>query len=106
MNLKTYDFPEISQSKMAFSTLKTDMKLLAEAQARGFDDSHNPYVKLFNTLFFVGGRIKFKEGLDPDFKKKAYAYLLAFMRSFEPKHEHKQAISAMILSEPVEPTLG
>jgi len=99
MNLKEYDFPELNGLQIAFSTLKTDEKLLAEAKERGFYGGHTEYNALFSNLFFNGGELNLKKDLSEDFKNKALKYLKAFMGSFEPKHEEKEAISALILSE-------
>ena len=99
MDLKTFKFPELNGVDMAFSTLKTDKTLLAEAKERGFDNMYNPYNRLFSELFFNGGKIEFKEDVDEEFKKKAWSYCKCLMRSFEPKHEHKEAVCAMIMSE-------
>lgn len=104
MDLKTFKFPELNGIDLAFSTLKTDKTLLEEAKERGFYNGRGEYNTLFSKLFFSGGQITFKENLDPDFKTKAWTYTRAFMRSFEPKHEEKEAICAMLLSELVEPT--
>lgn len=105
MNIQEYKFPKIDGFAMAFSTLKTDMVLLAEAKERGFYDGNTPYNRLFSQIFFRGGKVKFKESISPEFKSAAWPYLKAFMASFEPKHEEKEAISALLLSELVEPEL-
>ena len=82
--------------------LPTDKKLLAEAKDRGFYRGYTPHNKLFSTLFFKGGKLHFKQDLNSEFKSKALPYLKAFMGSFAPKHEEKEAICAMLLSELVE----
>ncbi len=105
MDLTKFNYPKLSGIDMVFSTIKTDTQLLAEAKSRGFYDGHTPYNKLFSNLFFNGGRVKFKEGIDSEFKNKAWTYCRAFMASFEPKHEEKEAISAMIMSELLEPEI-
>jgi hypothetical protein len=105
LNLKEYQFPKVTGVDVAFSTLRTDDVLLKEAEARGFNKSSNPYCMLFSTIFFNGGKVKFKESLDPSFKERAWPYFRALIGSFSPKHEHKQAVCAMILSELVEPEL-
>lgn len=103
MNLtKEFTFPTVTDIQMALGHGNTNPTLLKEAQARGFDKSSNPYNKLFNKLFFSGGKLNFKNDLDPTFKDKALRYLTALMRSFEPRHEHKEAVCALILSELVE----
>ena len=105
MNLLDFKLPEVTGLDIAFPTLKTNKELLAEAKERGFYDGNTPYNKLFSEIFFGGGRVKFKEGIDEDFKKRAWAYCRAFMGSWEPKHEEKEAICALIMSEILEPKL-
>ena len=100
MNLATYNLPNLTDAQISFSTLKTDPALLAEAKDRGFYSNHaDPYVKLFEKIFFKGGKVDFKPGLDEEFRVRAMRYLKAFMRSFAPSHEDKEAVSALILSE-------
>lgn len=103
MKLTSFQFPTLSDADLAFSTVRTNPALLAEARERGFYNGHTPYNDLFNTLFFKGGRLSFKTKIDPGFKEKASRYLRALMSSFEPKHEEKEAVCAMILSELVLP---
>lgn len=105
MNLKEFKFPSAS-GNFGFSTLKTDPKLLKEAKKRGFYEEKTPYNALFSELFFSGGKLNFKKDLPEDFKSSATEYLLSFMRSFEPKHEEKEAVSALILSELVDIDTG
>jgi len=99
MNLKTYKFTKPN------GCLPADSKLLAEARDRGFYGGRTPYNDLFSSLFFGGGALNLKKGLNEDFKASALPYLKAFMGSFEPKHEEKEAICAMLLSELVEAEL-
>ena len=104
MDIKQYEFPELSKADVLFPTIRTDKNLLEEAKERGFYNGHTPYNDLFSDLFFNGGKINFKKNLDKEFKAKALPYLKAFMQSFEPKHEEKEAICALLLSELVEVT--
>jgi len=104
MDITKYDFPELNGIDIIIPTIKTDNNLLEEASKRGFYDGHTPYNDLFSKLFFEGGTIHFKKDLDKDFKAKALPYLKAFMASFEPAHEDKEAICALLLSELVEVT--
>jgi hypothetical protein len=104
MNLREHKFPEVSRIDMAFSTFRTDPALLAEAKARGFYNGHTPYNRMFSTLFFKGGKLNYKKDVPEEFLNAAVPYLKAFMGSFEPKHEEKEAICALLLSELVEPT--
>lgn len=96
MNIKEHKFQDTS-----FCT-PTDKKLLEEAKKRGFYNGHTKYNKLFSDLFYSGGKLNFKKDIDEEFKKKAISYLKSFMQSFEPKHEEKEAISALLLSELVD----
>jgi hypothetical protein len=105
LDLTTFQFPNVTGLDSAFSTFDTIPALLNEAKLRGFYNDSNPYCKLFSKLFFSGGKIVFKQDLDPEFKKRAFPYLRSFMGSFSPKHEHKEAICAMLLSELAEPEL-
>lgn len=106
MDLKTFKFPEVRGVDMAFSIFKTNKELLAEAEERGFYNGNTPYNRLFSELFFGGGKVQFKDGIDEDFKNKAWAYCRSFMSSWEPKHEEKEAICAMIMSELLESKLA
>jgi hypothetical protein len=91
--------PTLTDVEIAISTVKTDPALLAEAKARGFYNGHTPYNALFGSLFFRGGKLNFKKRLDPEFKTTATRYLRALMGSFEPSHEDKEAVCALLLSE-------
>ena len=101
-----YPFPELSNFDVAFSTLNTPADLLAEAEARGFLLGNTEFNTLFSELFFSGGQLHFKDGLDPEFKRRGSVYLKALMASFEPKHEHKEAVCALLLSELVDARKG
>ena len=108
MDLKEFDFPKYdtyTQADIAFSTLKTDPKLLEEAKERGFYGGRTQYNTLFGEIFYNGGKIKWKEGVEEEFRKNVYLYFKCLIRSFDPKHEEKEAICAMLLSEIVEPEL-
>ena len=99
MNLQKFEFPTVRGLDLAFSTFETNPVLLAEARKRGFYGGNTPANKLFSDLFFNGGKITFKKDLPEEYKTNATRYLKAFMRSFEPKQEEKEAICALILSE-------
>lgn len=105
MDLTKHKFPEVTGVDMAFSTFKTDKELLAEAKERGFYNGRTPYNKLFSSLFYSGGKVKFKKGVDEEFKSKVWKYCRSFMSSWEPKHEEKEAICALLMSEILEPEL-
>ena len=100
LDLRAYPWPEVTGLDVAFPTANTDPKLLAEAKRRGYDDYPEKHgVKMFMTLFYSGGRIKFREDVPDEHKKNVYAYLRSFMGSWAPKHEHKTAICGMLLDE-------
>ena len=105
MDLKTFEFPEVNGVDMAFSTFRTIPELLEEAKERGFYDGRTEYNDLFSKLFFEGGKVEFKPDLDEEFKKRAWTYCRSFMGSYEPKHEEKEGICAMIMSEVLLPDL-
>lgn len=106
LDLHAFEFPAVSGVDAVFCCFRTDPALLAEAKRRGFYNGHTPYNQLFSSLFFSGGKLKFKEGVPEDFVKRAWPYCHAFMGSFEPKHEEKEAICAMLLSELVHPEVA
>ena len=99
MKLKDYNF---EKTEGIFSNLKTDSFLLEIAKEKGFYNGHTSYNNLFSELFFSGGKLNFKTNLDPEFKTNATVYLKSFMSSFEPKHEEKEAICSLLLSELVD----
>jgi hypothetical protein len=105
MNIQEFKFPKTTGIDFAFPTFNTIPELLNEARDRGFYGGNTKYNKMFSTLFFGGGTVKFKEDLNEEFKKNAWSYMRAFMGSFSPKHEEKEAICALLLSELVEPEL-
>ncbi|MBM66083.1 MAG: hypothetical protein CMH55_07610 [Myxococcales bacterium] len=58
----------------------------------------DPYVELVRRLFFEGGSVaewKAREGVDRDL---AIKNLRAVLGSYEPKHEHKEAGAAYLVS--------
>lgn len=99
MDITKYNFKKVSKIDSVLCCFDTDKKLLAEAKRRGFYDGDTKYNTLFSQLFFSGGTLVFKKGLDEEFMAKAIPYLKAFMKSFAPKHEEKEAVCALILSE-------
>lgn len=96
MDLKTFEFPDLND---VAAVRKASMELLAEAEERGFYDGGTEYNDLFSELFFDGGKIEFQKNLDEGFKTKAWTFCQAFMSSWDPKHEHKAAICALLMSE-------
>lgn len=104
MNLEDYDFKEVTELDLAFGC-KLDNELLKEAENRGFLYGDTEYNSLFAKLFFKGGTVVFKKDAKKSFVQKAWPYCRAVMASFAPKHEHKEAVCAMLMSEMLEPEL-
>ena len=100
MDLKDFKFPTDRRVS------DTNPELLEEAKQRGFADDRGEYVRLFSNLFFNGGRVVPKLDIDQAYYDRVWAYLRAYMGSFTAKHESKEAICAMLLSEIVLPTLA
>jgi len=99
MNVLKFKFPKINDVDLAFSTIKTNQKLLSEAKKRGFYNGSTKYNDMFSSLFFKGGSLDFKSELDETFISDAVSYFKALAKSFEPKHEEKEAVCALLLSE-------
>lgn len=63
-----------------------------------FKEGDTKWNKLFTKIFYFGeapGTIETVEGIDP---QRAGRHILAIMKSFEPKHEHKEAACAYLMS--------
>src|SRR5579871_382448 len=71
-----------------------------EAIPKEFKDGNTKWNKLFHVWFFEGlekgAEFKPKAGVD---KTKALRHVRAVMGSFEPRHEHKEAAVAYMMSE-------
>ena len=77
------------------ATLMPPMADIPEA----FTRHSNPWVRLFVDWFYLGlDRMTAvpKDGIDKD---RALRHIMCVMRSFEPKHEHKTAACAYLLSQ-------
>lgn len=98
-DIRSYLFPTLTGFDIAFSSVKTDPVLLAEAKARGFYCKRTPHNDMFSKLFFCGGKVNFKKNIPEEIRQKIWAYLRALMGSFEPSHEDKEAVCALLLSE-------
>lgn len=103
MNLKDFTFPEVTPADKVFPTFGTDKQLLSEAKKRGYYNGSTPHNKLFSKLFFKGGSVTFKKRINPEYKNRVWTYCRAFMGSWTPKHEEKEAICSLLMSEIIEP---
>jgi len=95
MKLSEFKFPDVSKIDLAFSTFDTIPELLEEAKKR------NPVKGMdkFSELFYSGGKIELKSDVEGTWKEKAFIYAKALMRSWAPKHEHKELVVGMIFEE-------
>lgn len=101
MDVKSFEFPEVVN-------VPVDKDLLAEAKKRGFYKGRTEYNDLFIDMIFgeMHG-LKFKEGLDEDFKIKATSYLKTIICSLELRRRsadegedaEREAICVLLLSE-------
>lgn len=96
------DITKLDFTKATETSYNVDKSLLAEADKRGFLHGHTKYNDLFSELFFSGGKLNFKENLDKEFVNNVLPYFKSLIGSFGPKHEHKEAVCALILSELVD----
>lgn len=103
LDLKTYPWPTVTGADVIFPTANTDPRLLKEAERRGYSmysgGNYKPGNKMFQTLFYEGGKIIYREDVPKEHRENVYAYLRSFMGSWAPKHEHKHAVCAMLLDE-------
>lgn len=105
LDIEKYPFPELDDTMMAFSVLKTDPKLLEEAKARGYGEFNGANsdcaaaLRLFDKIFFEGAKVVYKVDIEAKPWRNIRRYMVALMKSWEPKHEHKRAVCAMLLAE-------
>lgn len=97
LDLSTYPWPKLKDFERVFSTLNIPPELLKEATYR----RHNLELgkEKFNELFFRGGKVKLQKGSIGTWKEDAWVYCQALMTSFEPKHQQKELVCAMIMQE-------
>jgi hypothetical protein len=106
MKLQNYPLPIPTDADRAFPTYDTDARLLEMAKELGFDNRSNPYYQLVSNIFFqgCGGFVPKKElWITDEYAARVFNYFDCLLRSWKPKHEHKTAVCAFLLSEIVEP---
>jgi len=93
---------EVSDIQMAFPASVTEMmpslKDIPEEFQIGGGDGHTKWNKLFNDCFYSGVKnldLIPKDGIDPG---RAWRHIRCIMGSYEPKHEHKEAACAYLMS--------
>jgi len=102
INLSEYNWPEVAEVDEAFPTFVAPDDLLEEATQRGHLHNENKEGNImFSQIFFNKGKIIFKKNLTEG-QKKAWLWCTVFIGSYDPKHEHKEAIAGMIMEEVVE----
>lgn len=96
----------ISQVQLVFpaNIVGEYLPLMEEIPAEFKDwNKNNHWVKQVTTWFFFGvdlakSKVKFKSTFTEEDQKNAWRHLSACLNSFEPKHEHKEAGVAYLLS--------
>jgi hypothetical protein len=93
-----YKPKQIDGIQAAFPTSVEDFLPDYGAVPDEFKSRHNKWVKLVSRWFFSGlkgAQFKWKDGIDGD---TALRHLKYCMGSWEPKHEHKEAGVAYLMS--------
>jgi hypothetical protein len=99
LDLRQFKFPEVTAADMAFPTANTNPVLLEEAKRRGYLYGHKSGNKMFTTLFYKGGALQIRKDIPEDFLRAVNGYFRSLIGSWAPKHEHKEAVCAMLLDE-------
>lgn len=89
---------EVTALELSFGYNNPKLMPTMEIVPKEFQDGHTKWNDIFSQLFFKGGAgyvLTEKPGID---KVKAITHLVALMRSWEPKHEHKEAACAWVMS--------
>lgn len=89
---------DVTRLEMAFPTDVSRLMPAMETIPEEFSRRSNPYVRTTSQWFFKGlerGALKAKPGIS---EGKALAHLQTILGSFEPKHEHKKAAVAYLMS--------
>ncbi len=86
----------VSDVEMAFGTVNGLPKWTEIPE--NFKSAGNEWCRLFSKIFFSGAKVLFKEkdGID---KNLAFRHIRALMASCEPRHEHKEAGVAYVMSQ-------
>lgn len=95
MDLSKYKFPDVTEADLAFPTLHAPPELIEEANSRNIKKGREK----FSELFFNGGEIVLQEDVKGTWKEDAFKFARALMGSWEPKHQDKEAVCAMLFEE-------
>lgn len=91
--------PELNDAEVAFGRVEGVLPDWDDIP-KEFWKMHNPYCRVVSSLFFNGGSLQdfglaFKPGVD---ERRAMRAIKACLGSWAPKHEHKEAGVAYLLS--------
>ena len=90
---------KIDDALLAFPASVSKLMIPYKDIPEEFKDSYNKWAKIQRDWFFKGlsDHTEFlpKEGIDAN---TAIRHLMAIQRSYEPKHEHKEACVAYLMS--------
>lgn len=95
MDLSKYEWPEVKKVDMIFPTFDCPKELIEEAEKRNLSKGRNK----FNEMFYSGGTYVLQKDVKGTWKEKAFLWCRAMIGSWAPKHEHKEAVAAMIFEE-------
>lgn len=90
---------EVSDVELAFPANVLHLMPKYEDIPEEFKSTDTKWNRFFRHAFYFGVsklEFKVKAGVDPG---KAYRHVRAVMGSYEPKHEHKEAAVAFLLSQ-------
>lgn len=94
---------KVSDLEMAFPANVLHMMPAYKDIPEEFKRGNTPQNKLIQKLFYEGGQVSWlitKPGIE---KRDALRTISCILSSFEPKHEHKEAGTAILLAEWFEP---
>lgn len=94
-----YEIQNVTDIDVVFGTKALDLMPTYNKIPDEFKNGDTKWNKVVNTWFYRGlknAQFTPKDGVD---KNKALKHIKAIMGSFEPKHEHKEAGCAYLLSE-------
>jgi hypothetical protein len=89
---------QISDIDAAFPTDVSELMPSYRELPKEFTDRDSPYCDLVSTWFYRGlekSKLRTKPGID---QRAAFRHLATVLQSWEPKHEHKMAGVAYLMS--------
>ena len=92
MNLLKYNYPTGSE-------VVVDPQLLAEAKKRGYYKNTKPFTRIFWGIAFFLEEPVMKASATTEAHMNIWLYCRRLLRSWKPKHEEKEAVCTMLMSE-------